>query len=177
MPKWSTSGATQPATWSTPCVPEFDGAHGKQLPSVSFGIAGQHCTFVLAGPGVKEGLALQGQVRVVDVAPTLCYLLGLPMPRNVEGGVVYEALTDPDLAPQEVKQLWGGGCPGFLPSSPPPINRSFTFVHQAICGSHVNLNRAGPRHHARRIRYALDVLRAPSRHFADRSFLLLQYSS
>ena len=51
--------------------PEFDGAHGKQLPSVSFGIAGQHCTFVLAGPGVKEGLALQGQVRVVDVAPTL----------------------------------------------------------------------------------------------------------
>ena len=76
--------------------PEFDGAHGKQLPSVSFGIAGQHCTFVLAGPGVKEGVALQGQVRAVDVAPTLCYLLGIPMPRNVEGGVVYEALTDPD---------------------------------------------------------------------------------
>ena len=76
--------------------PEFDGAHGKQLPSVSFGIAGQHCTFVLAGPGVKEGLALQGQVRAVDVAPTLCYMLGIPMPRNVEGGVVYEALTDPD---------------------------------------------------------------------------------
>ena len=76
--------------------PEFDGAHGKQLPSVSFGIAGQHCTFVLAGPGVKEGVALQGQVRAVDVAPTLCYMLGIPMPRNVEGGVVYEALTDPD---------------------------------------------------------------------------------
>ena len=76
--------------------PEFDGAHGKQLPSVSFGIAGQHCTYVLAGPGVKEGVALRGQVRAVDVAPTLCYLLGLPMPRNVEGGVVYEALTDPD---------------------------------------------------------------------------------
>ena len=76
--------------------PEFDGAHGKQLPSVSFGIAGQHCTYVLVGPGVKEGVALRGQVRAVDVAPTLCYLLGLPMPRNVEGGVVYEALTDPD---------------------------------------------------------------------------------
>ncbi len=76
--------------------PEFDGAHGKQLPSVRFGIAGQRCTFVLAGPGVKEGVALRGQVRAVDVAPTLCYLLGIPMPRNVEGGVVYEALTDPD---------------------------------------------------------------------------------
>ena len=28
--------------------------------------------------------------------PTLCYLLGLPMPDKVEGGVVYEALADPN---------------------------------------------------------------------------------
>ena len=32
--------------------PEFDGAHGKQLPSVSFGIGGQHSTFILSGAGV-----------------------------------------------------------------------------------------------------------------------------
>ena len=76
--------------------PEFDGAHGKQLPSVSFGIGGQHSTFILSGAGVKKGVALERQVRVVDVAPTLCYLLGLPMPENVEGGVVYEALMDPN---------------------------------------------------------------------------------
>lgn len=76
--------------------PEFDGAHGKQLPSVTFGMAGQHCTFVLSGAGVRKGVALQRQVRAVDVAPTLCYLLGMPMPKNVEGGVVYEALEDPD---------------------------------------------------------------------------------
>ena len=76
--------------------PEFDGAHGKQLPSVSFGIGGQHSTFILSGAGVRQGVALQRQVRVIDVAPTLCHLLGLPMPRNIEGGVVYEALEDPD---------------------------------------------------------------------------------
>ncbi|MYG00529.1 hypothetical protein F4212_15550 [Candidatus Poribacteria bacterium] len=76
--------------------PEFDGAHGKQLPSVSFGIGGQHSTFILSGAGVRKGVALERQVRVVDVAPTLCYLLGLPMPENVEGGVVYEALIDPN---------------------------------------------------------------------------------
>lgn len=74
--------------------PEFDGAHGKQLPSVSFGIGGQHSTFILSGAGVRKGIALQRQVRVVDVAPTLCYLLGLPMPTNVEGGIIYEALED-----------------------------------------------------------------------------------
>lgn len=76
--------------------PEFDGAHGKQLPSVSFGIAGQHSTLILAGAGIRKGIALERQVRVVDVAPTICYLLGLPMPANVEGGVVYEALEDPN---------------------------------------------------------------------------------
>ena len=76
--------------------PEFDGAHGKQLPSVSFGMAGQHSTFVMSGAGVRRAGMLERQVRVVDVAPTVCYLTGTPMPRNVEGGVVYEALRDPD---------------------------------------------------------------------------------
>ena len=76
--------------------PEFDGAHGKQLPSVQFGIAGQRSTFVMAGAGVRRGVALQRQIRAVDVAPTLCYLLGIPMPADVEGGVIYEALENPD---------------------------------------------------------------------------------
>jgi predicted AlkP superfamily phosphohydrolase/phosphomutase len=76
--------------------PEFDGAHGKQLPSVAFGMGGQHSTFVMAGAGVRRGGRLHRQVRVVDVAPTVCHLTGAPMPANVEGGVVYEALEDPD---------------------------------------------------------------------------------
>ena len=85
--------------------PEFDGAHGKQLPSVSFGIGGQHSTFILSGAGVRKGEALQRQVRVVDVAPTICYLLGLPMPQNVEGGVVYEALEDPNWHLTAIEKL------------------------------------------------------------------------
>ena len=75
---------------------EFDGAHGKQLPSVTFGMAGQHSTFIAAGAGIKRTGPLSGQVRVVDVAPTVCYLTGTPMPKQVEGGVVYEALKNPD---------------------------------------------------------------------------------
>ena len=78
--------------------PEFDGAHGKQLPSVGFGMAGQHSTFIAAGAGIRRAGKLDRQVRVVDVAPTVCYLTGTPMPRNVEGGVYYEALKDPDWA-------------------------------------------------------------------------------
>ena len=78
--------------------PEFDGAHGKQLPSVSFGMGGQHSTFVIAGAGIKQTGLLTKQVRSIDVAPTICYLTGVPMPMQVEGGVVYEALEDPRLA-------------------------------------------------------------------------------
>ena len=85
--------------------PEFDGAHGKQLPSASFGIGGQHSTFILAGAGVRQGGHLKCQVRVVDIAPTLCYLLGLPMPQNVEGGVIYEALEDPNWHLTVIDQL------------------------------------------------------------------------
>ena len=76
--------------------PEYDGAHGKQLPTAKLGMGGQHCTFVMSGAGVKKGVALKRQVRAVDVAPTLCYLLGMPMPEKVEGGVVYEALENMD---------------------------------------------------------------------------------
>lgn len=76
--------------------PEFDGAHGKQLPTARLGIGGQHSTLVMAGAGIRSGAALQRQVRAVDIAPTLCYLLGVPMPKNVEGGVIYEALIEPD---------------------------------------------------------------------------------
>ena len=77
-------------------LPEFNGAHGPQLPSARLGWGSQHTCFVLAGAGIKEGVHLQQQVRQVDVAPTLAYVTGLPRPRDAEGGVVAEALTDPD---------------------------------------------------------------------------------
>ncbi|MBW1963193.1 MAG: alkaline phosphatase family protein, partial [Deltaproteobacteria bacterium] len=76
--------------------PGFDGAHGRHLPVGRFGLSGQHSVFIMSGPGVRKETALQRQVRVIDVAPTLCYLLGWPMPRDVEGGIIYEALEDPD---------------------------------------------------------------------------------
>lgn len=85
--------------------PEFDGAHGKHLPSSVLGIGGQHSVFVLSGAGVRKSVALSRQVRVVDLAPTLCYLLGVPMPANVEGGVIYEALENPDWALEALEEL------------------------------------------------------------------------
>lgn len=76
-------------------LPEFDGAHGHQLPSARWGWGGQHACFIMAGAGVRRGVHLGRQVRQVDVAPTLAYAAGLPLPRDNEGRVLYEALEEP----------------------------------------------------------------------------------
>lgn len=48
--------------------------------------------FALAGPGVRAGADL-GTIRHVDVAPTLCELLGLEPPAQAVGHVLAEALA------------------------------------------------------------------------------------
>ena len=87
--------------------PEYDAAHGQQMPSAKLGIGAQHAVFIMAGPGIKKGVHLKGQVRQVDVAPTICYLLGIEVPRDAEGGVVYEALEDPNWPLTELRRLTG----------------------------------------------------------------------
>jgi hypothetical protein len=90
--------------------PEYDAAHGQQMPSARLGIGAQHAVFVLAGAGVKKGVHLKGQVRQVDVAPTISYLLGMDVPRDAEGGVVYEALQDPNWHLAEIRRLMEKQC-------------------------------------------------------------------
>ncbi|MBM4419673.1 MAG: hypothetical protein FJ033_15405, partial [Chloroflexi bacterium] len=77
--------------------PEYDGAHGKQLPTARLGIGGQHSTLILAGSGVRPAGHLARTVRHVDIAPTLAYLIGAPIPLNSEGAILHQALAEPDL--------------------------------------------------------------------------------
>ncbi len=53
--------------------------------------------FILLGDGVDRGGRVQ-PVRPPDVAPTLCYLLGLPVAQYMEGSVVVAAITPSFLA-------------------------------------------------------------------------------
>ncbi|HHV79385.1 MAG TPA: alkaline phosphatase family protein [Firmicutes bacterium] len=63
------------------------GSHGY-LP----GTPGYRTAFIMCGPGVRPGLRL-GEIRLTDEAPTIAYLLGIPM-SGVEGRVLEEALVD-----------------------------------------------------------------------------------
>lgn len=50
-------------------------------------------TVILFGPGIRATAALEG-ATLYDVAPTVLHLLGLPVPEEMGGRVLKEALTD-----------------------------------------------------------------------------------
>ena len=47
---------------------------------------------IMCGAGLKKGETINRKVRIVDVVPTICHLAECPMPSNVEGGVIWQAL-------------------------------------------------------------------------------------
>ena len=64
------------------------GGHGNASP---FEV---HATLVLAGPGVRVALHSSVPSANPDLAPTLCRLLGIPVPAWMEGRVLEELLDD-----------------------------------------------------------------------------------
>jgi predicted AlkP superfamily phosphohydrolase/phosphomutase len=77
--------------------PEADLEHGHELPTSRVKWLSIRSMFIMAGPNVKEGLHLKGMAYLTSFTPTIAYLLGIPMPRQAEGAILYEALIDPDL--------------------------------------------------------------------------------
>lgn len=65
----------RPGLWGQHDVPSTEGHAG---------------IFSVTGPGVRAGASL-GTMSVLDVAPTLAYVLGLPVARDLEGGVRADA--------------------------------------------------------------------------------------
>src|SRR5258707_14166898 len=49
--------------------------------------------FIAVGDGIRAGASL-GTASVVDVAPTILYLMGLPVARDLDGRVLTEILDD-----------------------------------------------------------------------------------
>jgi hypothetical protein len=59
----------------------------------------------MAGPGVKQGEVLERTVWLTDIAPTICHLAELPITKECEGAVIYQALEDPDATLKELQSL------------------------------------------------------------------------
>ena len=71
-------------------------AHGYQLPTAESGEGQQRALLVMAGPGIKKNYALERTMNIIDIVPTVCHLVDdLPLPCDVDGAIVYQALERP----------------------------------------------------------------------------------
>lgn len=73
--------------------PGWARVHGNALTTATYTDTSVGCLFVMAGAGVRQGVTLDRPVRVVDIVPTICHALQVPVPRQAEGGVLYQAFV------------------------------------------------------------------------------------
>jgi hypothetical protein len=78
------------------CPSPLEGHHCVHLPESHDGI------LVLHGPGVAPGVEL-ANATVLDVAPTVAYLMGLPVADDLPGRVLSDAFTPEQLAVDPVR--------------------------------------------------------------------------
>jgi len=64
------------------------GTHGANPEQASM-----RTLMVFSGPGIRAGHKLSN-VRIIDFAPTIAWLLGLPQPRDATGKVFYEVFAE-----------------------------------------------------------------------------------
>lgn len=85
--------------------PEYSAQHGNILPTAEFGIGDLRTLCVFYGPklGIKKGYVLDRRCNLVDLVPTFCYLTGWPVPKTVEGAVIYQIMEDNTFRPEPVK--------------------------------------------------------------------------
>jgi predicted AlkP superfamily phosphohydrolase/phosphomutase len=73
----------------------------NQLISPAFGPTGDHRmdgVLIATGPAFHPGATLPGDADLLDIAPTVLHLLGVPVPADMDGRILAEIL-DPALVP------------------------------------------------------------------------------
>jgi len=73
---------------------EFSRTHGNGLSNQTMYGFSTRCLLLMAGVGFKKGAVVKRNCKVVDVVLTICNIAGAPMPKDVEGSVIYEALEN-----------------------------------------------------------------------------------
>jgi len=85
---------------------EFQRQHGGHLGTEQYGEIGDvRSLFIMSGPGVRKGVTIERTIWLQDIVPTLCYLADLPVPRQCEGAIIYQALEDPDMKLNELQSV------------------------------------------------------------------------
>jgi len=78
--------------WLVKDQSRITGIHGYYLPNVKVKDFLNSSMFIINGPGIKRGITLKKMIRLIDIAPTISYLLGIRPPENSEGRILYEIM-------------------------------------------------------------------------------------
>jgi len=76
---------------------EFMGQHGCLLTTAEYGIGSLKPLFIMIGPNIKKGVTLERNAWLTDLVPTICYLMGIPLPMDAEGAIIFQAMEDPNF--------------------------------------------------------------------------------
>jgi 2',3'-cyclic-nucleotide 2'-phosphodiesterase (5'-nucleotidase family)/predicted AlkP superfamily phosphohydrolase/phosphomutase len=113
---------------------QFFGQHGYLPDLVDLDASvNMHGTFVASGPGVVHLDAPVPDVRAIDLAPTISFLLGIPGPQNARGRILYELVKSPDkykeITVLDISDYHGQLVPLLEAAdnltSPPAVNQTF----------------------------------------------------
>ncbi len=85
--------------------PKFGAQHGPHLPTAKYGIGSLQGLLIMKGPGVKKNYLMKRTAWLTDIVPTICYLTELPLPKNTEGAILYQAFQDPNFKLKEIRDL------------------------------------------------------------------------
>ena len=88
--------------------PWFSGQHANILPAAEWGVGNLKALLTFTGPGIKKGFRLERTCNLVDIVPTICYLMDLPVPPTAEGAVLYQAFKNPNFKSDEIAKLKDG---------------------------------------------------------------------
>ena len=85
--------------------PWYSGQHGNILPAAEWGVGSLKALLKFTGPGIKKGHRLERTCNLVDIVPTICYLMDLPLPAQTEGAVLHQAFANPNMKAEEIAKL------------------------------------------------------------------------
>ena len=68
--------------------------HEEQIPSARSKTGNIRALCIISGPEFKENAVLNRPADLTDLAPTLCYALNYPQPKDATGGVVFQAYKE-----------------------------------------------------------------------------------
>lgn len=69
--------------------------HGPQPPWTETEVSTNYAALIMSGPGVKKNKIVGDDepiVSLVDICPTICHLVGLPIPRQSQGRILQELM-------------------------------------------------------------------------------------